>query len=80
VGETGVSSCWISLLEACFVEPKTSKTFKVPLFTQNQYGDKKGPTPATWLGGCPFVHGSLGGLGGCEGFAMVLSPGVDNNI
>ncbi|CAL1170236.1 unnamed protein product [Cladocopium goreaui] len=46
VGETGVSSCWISLLEACFVEPKTSKTFKVPLFTQNQYGDKKGPTPA----------------------------------
>ena len=48
--------------------------------TQNQYGDKKGPTPATWLGGCPFVHGSLGGLGGCEGFAMVLSPGVDNNI
>lgn len=63
------------------MEPKTSKTFKVPLFTQNQYGDKKGPTPATWLERCPFVQGfSLGGVGGCEGFAMVLSPGVDNNI
>jgi len=34
--------------KACFVEPTTSKTFKVPLFTGNENldGEKKGPAPA----------------------------------
>lgn len=33
--------------KACFVEPKKSKTFKVPLFKKEYYGgEKQGPSPA----------------------------------
>ena len=70
--------------EACFVEPKRSKTFKVPLFTHSEYGEKKGPGPATWppwgCRGVAFFQGFFRGLGGCERLAMALLPGVQDGM